>query len=36
MDDTLITIYYSCEVFLKVIGHRDAPGVRLFAAEAMP
>src|SRR5829696_6056025 len=35
MDDTIITTYYLCEEFLKSIGHRDDPQVRLSTAEVM-
>lgn len=35
MDDTITTIYYLCDEFLKAIGHRDDPQVRLSTAEAM-
>jgi hypothetical protein len=35
MDDTITTIYYLCDEFLKAIGHRDDPQVRLSSAEAM-
>jgi hypothetical protein len=32
MDDTIITTYYLCEEFLKSVGHRDDPQVRLSTA----
>ena len=35
MEDTIITTYYLCEEFLKVIGHQDDPQVRLSTAEVM-
>jgi hypothetical protein len=35
MDDTITTIYCLCEEFLKAIGHRDDPQVRLSSAEVM-
>ena len=35
MDDTIITTYYLCEEFLKAVGHRDDPQVRLSTAEVM-
>jgi hypothetical protein len=35
MDDTIITTYYLCNEFLKAIGHRDDPQVRLSTAEVM-
>jgi hypothetical protein len=35
MDDTIITTYYLCDEFLKAIGHRDDPQVRLSTAEVM-
>ena len=35
MDDTIITTYYLCDEFLKAIGHRDNPQVRLSTAEVM-
>jgi hypothetical protein len=35
MDDTIITTYYLCEEFLKSVGHRDDPQVRLSTAEVM-
>jgi len=35
MDDTITTTYYLCDEFLKAIGHRDAPQVRLSTAEVM-
>jgi hypothetical protein len=34
MEDT-ITTYYLCDEFLKAIGHRDDPQVRLSTAEVM-
>lgn len=35
MEDTIITTYYLCEEFLKAVGHRDEPQVRLSTAEVM-
>ena len=35
MDDTITTTYYLCDEFLKAIGHRDDPQVRLSSAEVM-
>ncbi|MGI9047836.1 MAG: IS982 family transposase [Rubrobacteraceae bacterium] len=35
MDDTIITTYYLCDEFLKAIGYRDDPQVRLSTAEVM-
>lgn len=35
MDDTITTIYCLCDDFLKTMGHRDDPQVRLFSAEVM-
>ena len=35
MEDTIITTYYLCEEFLKAVGHRDDPQVRLSTAEVM-
>ncbi len=35
MDDTIITIYCLCDEFLKAIGYRDDPQVRLTTAEVM-
>ena len=35
MEDTITTTYYLCEEFLKAIGHRDDPQVRLSTAEVM-
>ena len=35
MEDTIITTYYLCEEFLKAIGHRDDPQMRLSTAEVM-
>ncbi|MCA1731947.1 MAG: IS982 family transposase [Actinobacteria bacterium] len=35
MDDTITTIYCSCDEFLKAIGHRDDPQVHLSTAEVM-
>ena len=35
MDDTITTTYYLCDEFLKAIGHRDDPQVRLSTAEVM-
>jgi hypothetical protein len=35
MDDTIITIYYLCDEFLKAIRHRDDPQVHLSTAEVM-
>jgi hypothetical protein len=35
MDDTIITTYYLCDEFLKAIGHRDDPQVRLSTSEVM-
>jgi hypothetical protein len=35
MDDTMTTTYYLCDEFLKAIGHRDDPQVRLSTAEVM-
>ncbi len=35
MDDTIITTYYLCDEYLKAIGHRDDPQVRLSTAEVM-
>jgi len=35
MDDTIITTYYLCDEFLKAVGHRDDPQVRLSTAEVM-
>jgi hypothetical protein len=35
LDDTITTTYYLCEEFLKAIGHRDDPQVRLSTAEVM-
>jgi hypothetical protein len=35
MDDTIIATYYLCDEFLKAIGHRDDPQVRLSTAEVM-
>ena len=35
MDDTITTIYYLCDEFLKAICHRDDPQVHLSTAEVM-
>ena len=35
MDDTITTTYYLCDEFLKAIGHRDDPQLRLSTAEVM-
>lgn len=35
MDDTITTIYCSCDDFLKAMHHRDDPQVRLSTAEVM-
>ena len=35
MEDTITTTYYLCDEFLKAIGHRDDPQVRLSTAEVM-
>jgi hypothetical protein len=35
LEDTIITTYYLCEEFLKAIGHRDDPQMRLSTAEVM-
>lgn len=35
MDNTITTIYYLCDEFLKAIGHRDDPQARLSTAEVM-
>lgn len=35
MDDTITTIYYLCDEFLKAIRLRDAPQVHLSTAEVM-
>src|SRR5215212_6857118 len=35
MDNTIITTYYLCDEFLKAIGHRDDPQVRISTAEVM-
>ena len=35
MDDTITTTYYLCDEFLKAVGHRDDPQVRLSTAEVM-
>ena len=35
MEDTITTTYYLCDEFLKAIGHRDDPQVRLSSAEVM-
>jgi hypothetical protein len=35
MDDTIITIYYLCEEFLKAVRHRDGSQVHLSTAEVM-
>src|SRR5215210_1007499 len=35
MDDTITTIYYLCDEFLKAIGRRDDPQTRLSTAEVM-
>lgn len=35
MDDTITTIYCLCDDFLKTMGHRDDPQVRLSSAEVM-
>lgn len=35
MDDTITTIYYLCDEFLKALRHRDDPQVRLSTAEVM-
>jgi hypothetical protein len=35
MEDTIITTYYLCDEFLKAVGHRDDPQVRLSTAEVM-
>jgi hypothetical protein len=35
LDDTITTTYYLCDEFLKAIGHRDDPQVRLSTAEVM-
>lgn len=35
MEDTITTTYYLCEEFLKAVGHRDDPQVRLSTAEVM-
>jgi hypothetical protein len=33
VEDTITTIYYLCDEFLKAIDHRDDPQVRLTTAE---
>ena len=33
MDDTITTTYYLCDEFLKAVGHRDDPQVRISTAE---
>ena len=35
MEDTITTTYYLCDEFLKAIGHREDPQVRLSTAEVM-
>ena len=35
MEDTIVTTYYLCDEFLKAVGHRDDPQVRLSTAEVM-
>ncbi len=35
MDDTITTIYYLCDEFLKAIRYRDHPQARLSTAEVM-
>ena len=35
MDDTITTTYYLCDEFLKAIGHREDPQVRISTAEVM-
>jgi hypothetical protein len=35
LDDTITTTYYLCDEFLKAVGHRDDPQVRLSTAEVM-
>ncbi len=35
MEDTITITYYLCDEFLKAIGHRDDPQVRLSTAEVM-
>ena len=35
MEDTIITTYYLCDEFLKAVGYRDDPQVRLSTAEVM-
>lgn len=35
MNDTITTIYYLCDEFLKAIHHRDDPQVRLSTSEVM-
>ena len=35
MEDTITTTYYLCDEFLKAVGHRDDPQVRLSTAEVM-
>lgn len=35
MEDTIVTTYYLCDEFLKAVGHRDDPQVRLSSAEVM-
>jgi hypothetical protein len=35
LEDTITTTYYLCEEFLKAVGHRDDPQVRLSTAEVM-
>jgi hypothetical protein len=35
LEDTITTTYYLCDEFLKAIGHRDDPQVRLSTAEVM-
>ena len=35
MDDTITITYYLCDEFLKAIGHRDDPQVKMSTAEVM-
>jgi hypothetical protein len=35
LEDTITTTYYLCDEFLKAVGHRDDPQVRLSTAEVM-
>ncbi|MDQ3589031.1 MAG: hypothetical protein M3392_02115 [Actinomycetota bacterium] len=35
LDNIVITTYYLCDEFLKAVGHRDDPQVRLSTAEVM-